>query len=85
MMTKRRIDLDVVGMSAAARAQEIMRLRAAIRKRRDAQGNAKCWILDERLFRLLPDGIDEAEPLDLPRETFLRNCARYYDRNQRCP
>lgn len=74
----RKIDKDVRVMSPAQLRQEIMRLRSAFRTELNNTGNRRCWI---NLLRHLPEG-KKIEPLMLPRETFLRNCVRYHNRNK---
>jgi hypothetical protein len=79
---KRKIDPDVALMSLGERGREVMRLRSAVRKRRDAIDNAKCWILDEALYSCLPESKAQGR-ITLPRCEFLKNCERYYDRNHK--
>lgn len=74
----RRIDPDVKTMTVPQLRQEIMRLRTAFRKEASSTGNHRCWIT---LLQALPEG-KNIQPLTLPRETFLSNCGRYFDRNQ---
>lgn len=57
---------------------EIMRLRTAFRVEADHTGNHRCWI---NLLEALPEG-KSIKPLTLPREEFIKNCCRYYDRNE---
>lgn len=57
--------------------KEIERLRDAIRLHRDEKGHDRCWLDDERLYSVLPEG--EKADMILPcREEFLANCARYW-------
>ena len=74
------LDPDVKKMTIGQRGEEIMRLRHTIRARRDAKNNQKCWILDLELYSLLPE-FKKAGTIDLPRDEFLNNCRKYYDRN----
>lgn len=74
----RKLDPDVKAMTLPQLRQEVMRLRTAFRKEASCTGNRRCWIT---LLQPLPEG-STIQPLTLPRETFLRNCAHYYDRNQ---
>lgn len=55
-----------------------MRLRTAFRKEADHTGNHRCWV---NLLEALPEG-KIIKPLTLPRDEFIRNCCRYYDRNE---
>lgn len=77
-MTKRTDD-DVLAMTPPQLRAEVMRLRRAFRKELDNTGNRRCWV---NLLKELPEGRC-ITPLSLPRDTFLRNCAAYYDRNQK--
>ncbi len=73
-----KIDQDLKGMSRAELQQEAMRLRTAFRKELNDTGNRRCWIT---LLEALPEG-RKIEPLSLPKEVFLKNCAQYHRRNQ---
>jgi hypothetical protein len=57
--------------------REIERLRAGIRKHRDASGHDLCWYAPE-LWDLLPDK-KEPQPAVPPRAEFLARCAEYRD------
>ncbi len=74
----RKLDPDLRTMTLPQLRQEVMRLRTAFRKESSCTGNRRCWIT---LLQPLPEerGV---QPLKLPREAFLRNCGRYFDRNQ---
>lgn len=74
-----KIDVDVKKMTEAELRREVMRLRTAFRKELADTGNRRCWI---NLLEALPEG-QSIKPLSLPRETFLKNCAGYYDRNNK--
>jgi len=57
--------------------EEIETLRNAIRLHRDERGNDRCWLDDERLYSVLPEG--KKADMVLPcRQEFLKNCARYW-------
>ncbi len=71
-------DSDLKDMSPAELRVEVMRLRSAFRKELADTGNRRCWI---NLLEELPEG-KTLEPLSLPREEFIKNCCRYFDRNQ---
>lgn len=73
-----KIDTDVKAMTLAQARQEIMKLRRALRKELAGTGNSRCWIT---LLQALPEGKD-LDPLTLGREQFLKNCERYFERNQ---
>lgn len=73
------IDEDLKSLSEAELRKEVMRLRTAFRVEANHTGNHRCWV---NLLKPLPEGKD-IEPLTLPREEFIRNCCRYYDRNQK--
>lgn len=73
-----KIDKDLKEMSLQELKEEVMRLRRAFRHELDHTGNHRCWI---NLLLALPEG-KIINPLSLPKETFLRNCQRYFDRNK---
>jgi len=75
----RKVDADVLAMSEAQLRREVMRYRRGLRTELNNTGNRRCWV---NLFRLLPENRD-IKPLSLPRCVFLRNCAQYFDRNQK--
>ena len=83
-MTKsRRQDADVKKMSLGKARQAIMRIRRALRKHRDAHGNARCWHNDVQLYaRALPEA-KPAGKMTGSKKVLLRNCSRYIDR-QKC-
>jgi hypothetical protein len=58
---------------------EFERLRAAIRKHRDQHGDDRCWLDDQELYKVLGDQ-NEPDNSMPPKEQFLANCSRYYDR-----
>jgi hypothetical protein len=74
-----KIDEDLQKMSDAELRAEIMKLRTAFRVELGHTGNHRCWI---NLLEVLPEG-KSIKPLTLPREEFIKNCCRYYDRNQK--
>lgn len=73
-----RTDEDVRQMTTSQLRREVMRLRTAFRKEAAHRGNHRCWIT---LLAALPEG-KSIQPLTLPRDEFLKNCRRYFDRNQ---
>lgn len=73
-----KIDPDVKTMTEAELRAEVMRLRAAFREELAHTGNQRCWI---NLLEVLPEG-KSIQPLSLPQEEFLKNCQRYWKRNQ---
>jgi len=78
----RQQDPDVKEMTVGRLRREVMRLRRAVRKHRDAQGNARCWHNDLKLYEA---ALPEAEPagrMDQPIEELLRNCQAYIKRQQ---
>lgn len=58
---------------------EYVKLRLAIMLHRDQHGDDRCWLDDLELYKALGDMVvaDNTMPI---RETFLANCARYYER-----
>ena len=78
---RHRADEDVADMSAVQIRRELLRLRKAIRKHRDAANNVRCWHNDLVLYGLLPEGSASGKMTD-PEEVLLRNCKRYIRRQQ---
>lgn len=72
-----KIDEDVKQMTTAQLRQEVMKFRKAFEKELNCTGNRRCWI--NLLSALRKRSI---QPLSLSRGIFLKNCERYYDRNQ---
>lgn len=70
-------DLDLVTMTREQLLQECEKLRAGIRKHRDASGHDLCWHATE-LWDLLPERI-EPRPAVPPKDEFLHRCAIYRD------
>lgn len=68
-------DADIYEWKANDLWAEVIRLRAAIRKHRDASGHDLCWYHPE-LWSLLPEGYDP-KPIVPPTCEFLDNCAAY--------
>jgi len=77
----RRQDPDMKVMAPGELRHEVMRLRQAIRKHRDAHGNARCWHNDLALYAVLPEE-KPAGRMDGPEDELLRNCRRYIRRQQ---
>lgn len=79
---KNPMDEDILLMGHLRALREIMRLRKAIRKHRDAKNNERCWLNDGKLYQVLPEK-KGATPIVLSECTFLRNCKHYYRRQKR--
>lgn len=64
--------------SIRALAEEVRRLRAAIKKHQSASGHELCWLNDVELWRSISN--DPTYPHEsLPvREEFLKQCERYH-------
>ena len=75
-------DRDLKKLTPAALRNEVMRLRKALRKHRDADENARCWHNDLALYGLLPEGKKPGK-LRGPEKVLLRNCLKYI-RRQKC-
>jgi hypothetical protein len=62
-------------------AAELERLRAAVRKHRDARGHDRCWENDLELYAALPEGPPPSPlwPQLPPRCEFLARCEEYYE------
>lgn len=72
---------DIKRMTSAQLRRELMQLRHAIRKHRDAQNNARCWHNDLQLYAALPEEQDPGKMIG-DEATLLRNCKRYIRRQQ---
>lgn len=81
-MAYQRLDPDVKQMTTSELRHEVMRLRRAIRKHRDARRNARCWHTDLQLAAALPEGVNPGR-MDGDETVLLRNC-RQYIRRQQC-
>jgi len=57
---------------------EIRRLHNAIREHRDQRGDDRCWMDDERLYSILPEGLTPKEDRRLHDPcTMLEHCKHY--------
>lgn len=54
---------------------EAKRLRDGIRAHRDQRGDDRCWLDDEKLYALLPDGVPARTHMDF--ELMYPNCKRF--------
>ncbi len=68
-------DPDLIYMSPQELADEVMKLREAIRADRDATGHNLCWYRPE-LWNLLPEKV-EPKPQVPPRDEFMRCCGEF--------
>lgn len=69
------MDEDLASLSREQLAAEVVRLRAAIRRHRDASGHELCWH-HPQLWSLLPES--PAPSIVVPEwPQFLRGCVRY--------
>ncbi|MDM0052949.1 hypothetical protein QTI04_28390 [Variovorax sp. J22R115] len=74
-MTETKMDEDLQALSRDALAEEVRRLRAAIRRHRDASGQELCWHHPD-LWSVLPERVEPA--LSVPAwPQFMRGCVRY--------
>ena len=69
------MDRDLDAMSRDDLLVEVRKLRAAIRKHRDATAHGLCWH-HPQMWGLLPEKIDPAIAVP-PWPKFLRGCVRY--------
>lgn len=53
---------------------EIKLLQDAIRKHRDQRGDDRCWLDDEELYKVLPEGYN---PPERDSTVELKNCEKY--------
>lgn len=56
---------------------EIKSLRDAIRKHRDQRGDDRCWLDDQELYKVLPEGIGDADTRLCTPDIMLENCKRF--------
>ena len=69
------MDDDLAAMTCEELMSEVQRLRAGIRRHRDATGHGLCWHHPD-LWGLLPEGTDPIPRVpDWPQ--FLQGCIRY--------
>src|SRR5579859_3417320 len=73
-------DGDLEGKNKVWLIREIMRLRNGIRDHRDQRGDDRCWIDDEKLYGLLPEGVKAQTALDSG--LMIRNCQRFIETRQ---
>ena len=79
------LDPDLDRATLAELQEQVMTLRRALREHRDAKGHDRCWLNDEVLYRLLPEGSQVSADLRLPpRDEFLRRCAEYHAGQSGC-
>lgn len=64
---------------------EIARLRCAIRDHRDQKLHDRCWLDDQELYAVLPEGLPDGTGELPPKNEFLSGCARYYELRKRLP
>jgi hypothetical protein len=69
------MDRDLNAMNREDLVAEVKKLRAAIRKHRDATAHGLCWH-HPQMWGLLPEKIDPAIAVP-PWPKFLRGCVRY--------
>ena len=69
------MDRDLDAMNRDTLVAEVKKLRAAIRKHRDATAHGLCWH-HPQMWGLLPEKIDPAIAVP-PWPRFLRGCVRY--------
>jgi hypothetical protein len=75
-MTRHRYHQDIQNLRPALEGsnKEIERLRAAIRKHRDQRGDDRCWMDDEELYKVLPEGY---VPPERDTSVELEHCRRF--------
>lgn len=75
------MDNDLNTMSTRQLEDEVIRLRAGIRKHRDQRLDDRCWMDDFELYELMPEGIHPGfvDLRLLPREEMMRNCSHFVD------
>jgi hypothetical protein len=68
-------------VSENLRKRRIAELENAIRTHRDARGDDRCWLDDQTLYAVLPEGAKSNTALP-PEKTFLANCKRFWTSRQ---
>jgi hypothetical protein len=63
-------------------ADEIDRLRAAIRSHRDQRGDDRCWMDDCELYNSLGEPVPVEYSALPPKADFLASCERFYEQRQ---
>jgi hypothetical protein len=71
------LDNDLMCMDARELFEEVVRLRAGIRKHRDSTGHNLCWYVPE-LWNLLPEKLVPMPEVP-PKDEFLACCRAYRD------
>lgn len=71
------MDDDLFEMTKSELVSEVLKLREAIRKHRDARGHNLCWYVPE-LWNLLPEKSTPAPDVP-PKQEFLDCCKAYRD------
>lgn len=68
-------DDEISRMDMETLREEVRRLRSGIREHRDQRGDDRCWLDDEKLYELMPEGIPACTVLDP--ELMMPNCQRF--------
>lgn len=79
----KRQDHDLKKMTIGALRREVMKCRSAIRKHRDADGNARCFHNDQELYRRTLPERKRSGRMRLSVKAHLRKCKGYITR-QKC-
>lgn len=69
------------GLLLCEAADELDRLRAAIRKHRDEKGDSRCWLDDAELYASLV-ALAPVETALPPKCEFLESCSRFWEQRQ---
>lgn len=70
-------DDDLLPLTDEALRTEVRRLRDGIRSHRDQRGDDRCWLDDEKLYGLLPEGVQARTHMDF--ELMYPNCRRFLE------
>lgn len=62
--------------------KEVNQLQSAIRRHRDEKGHDRCWLDDQELYKVLPEGLSGVDQQLPSEEEFLGNCKNYFDHRQ---
>jgi hypothetical protein len=65
------------GDNSISLSRRILELENAIRKHRDQRGDDRCWMDDNDLYSVLPEGKDNHDTRLPPADVMLENCKRF--------
>lgn len=72
-------DYDLYGINESNLKSLLIKTRTAIRKHRDQRGDDRCWLDDEELYNILPEGKNDADTRLNEPEVMLEHCKKYIE------